>query len=97
MKCDEHQGLHHHDTYSCLPPFELFNCPSDKKQKETRQQWIRPINLAEENNSIKLLEPTKSDSVCFVHFVGHPSESHPFPELNLGYVPKRKSEQTILQ
>ena len=80
--CDIHGCIHEETTCDCDPPFKLFPFPTEKKDNEGRQQWIKRINRKEISG--KLWKPTKASRVCSEHFVsGMPTAKHPFPTLKL--------------
>ena len=49
--------------YVCNPPFMLFPFPTENKDKERRQRWIKNFNRKDPNTG-KLWNPTYNDSAC---------------------------------
>ena len=69
----------------CNPPFILFPFPTEKKDQERRQRWIKNINRKDPNTG-KLWNPTYNDRVCSIHFInGKPTKENPDPCLHMGH------------
>jgi hypothetical protein len=51
----------------CNPPFILFPFPTEKKDQERTQSWIKNINRKDPNTG-KLWNPTYNDRVCSIHY-----------------------------
>ena len=66
--------------------FRLYPFPTEKKSPEMRQKWKEAINRADPKKPSTLLDPSKDQRVCSIHFVdGKPTNTHPCPELYLGH------------
>jgi len=69
----------------CNPPVTLFPFPTEKKDQERRQRWIKNINRKDPNTG-KLWNPTYNDRVCSIHFInGKPTKENPDPCLHMGH------------
>jgi hypothetical protein len=49
-----------------MPPVTLFPFPTEKKDQERRQRWIKNINRKDANTG-KLWNPTYNDRVCSIY------------------------------
>ena len=80
--CTTHHILHQDCT--CQPPFKLYFFPSQLRNSEPRERWIRAMKRVSKNNAKWV--PTASDRVCSDHFVDdEPTIANPDPTSNLGY------------
>lgn len=84
--CEHDSSKLKKDCECCHSPFRLFCFPGSVRYGEQRRKWIQA--LRRENADKSKWEPSKSDRVCSDHFVDKiPTEAHPIPTLNLGYLP----------
>ena len=69
----------------------LYPFPTEKKNKDMRERWIKLINRVDEKRPHKLWIPSKDSRVCSNHFLGGaPTADNPIPCLYLGYDCKNK-------
>ena len=67
----------------CGRPFKLFFFPSELRNGDKRQLWVRAMNRINADNTE--WKPKYNDRVCSDHFVdGEPSLANPNPSVNLG-------------
>ncbi|XP_034026345.1 mitochondrial import inner membrane translocase subunit Tim21 isoform X2 [Thalassophryne amazonica] len=85
--CDVHPGTKKGcGSCICPPPFVLYPFPTERKDPNARKHWIRLINRKDIKTG-KNWMPRHFSRVCSVHFPdGSPTDTHPYPTLNLGYV-----------
>lgn len=81
--------IHHckHGTSRCVcpPPFELFTFPTERRDPESRRQWVKLINRSDKQTG-RNWQPTEDSRVCTKHFVdGCPTPQYPYPTLHMGY------------
>lgn len=68
----------------CSPPFRLFPFPTEAKDSEARQSWIKLVNRKGKKG--KIWQPNNNSRVCSDHFPdAQPTPQNPHPTLNLGY------------
>ena len=80
--CDKHSSKC--KDCSCERPFRLFMFPSELRNGEQRQRWIK--TMKREGPKKTVWKPCNSDRVCSDHFEGgEPTLTHPDPTKNLGY------------
>ena len=77
------------------PPFKLYPFPTEKKNKELREKWIKAINRKDVKNG-KNWTPNVNSRVCSKHFVGGKfDEANDVPSIDLGYSPILKGVKRI--
>jgi hypothetical protein len=98
--CEKHMSKYSTEPCNCLPPFELYNFPTKKKNPDGRKKWIQLLNRSAKSASAscKMWSPTKGSRVCSEHFIdGVPSQENLFPSEKLGYDSKKKVANIINQ
>lgn len=69
----------------CEPPFRLIPFPTERKDPDARLKWTKIVNRKVAGGNWL---PNQDSRICSVHFIdGEPTQLHPYPSLNLGYIP----------
>ena len=68
----------------CDPPYKLYCFPSELRNSQRRQAWIKLLRREGKNKTN--WKPCGSDRVCSNHFVDSvPTPANPDPTINIGY------------
>lgn len=90
--CPTHQCNQGSGWCNCPPPFTLFTFPTQMRDNDRRQRWIKTINRKCEQG--RNWEPNNNSRVCSRHFPdGSPTEENPDPYIDLGYTPLSKMKK----
>lgn len=82
--CFIHEGTTQSEC-GCEPPFRMFCFPSEKRNGEKRDHWVRLLRREGRKKGIAW-EVGTADRVCSDHFVDKiPTSAYPDPSLNMGY------------
>jgi len=82
--CKVHKVIRGNEMCTCQAPFQLHPFPTEKRNKEARDIWIKLVNR--KKDGVKNWSPGRQCRVCSNHFVDKiPTESNPHPVLKLGY------------
>ncbi|XP_078685984.1 uncharacterized protein LOC144918813 [Branchiostoma floridae x Branchiostoma belcheri] len=83
MVCSIHQRLHR--SCICPEPFRLLPFPTQRKDPDARQKWIRLVCRKSETNRNKIWVPNADSRICSIHFVdSEPTQANPYPTLHMG-------------
>lgn len=92
--CDLHECNLGTARCICPPPFTLFPFPTERKNPDGRAVWIRNVNRVAADGKSKWM-PTENSRICSEHFVDNePTQSNPYPTINLGYNTKSVIKKT---
>ncbi|KAI8498029.1 hypothetical protein Bbelb_239730 [Branchiostoma belcheri] len=81
--CSIHQRLHR--SCICPEPFRLLPFPTQRKDPDARQKWIRLVGRKSETNRNKIWVPNADSRICSIHFVdSEPTQANPYPTLHMG-------------
>ena len=56
LNCEKHVDVVH-ELCGCEPPFELFPFPTQKKDNDMRQMWIKMVNRTKCDSKQELFNP----------------------------------------
>jgi len=97
--CDTHGSKMGIGNCTCLPPFQLFPFPTERKDPEGRKIWIKYVSKKDTGTG-KIWFPKEHSRICSDHFVdGKPTIEHPYPSLNVGHdiTIQKKGRRTVLK